>query len=140
MKLAASCGNFLTAGRASSVYAICLRCGETKDVPYEQCGRCGYQPTNDDSLVKSVYLSLGRYDTPAEQSKYEHELKQLAKQIREGHEIAFDSEDVIRLQKQKVEVESVSDLGVFRYLTRVFFPGLLFLLILFGVLIALKLR
>jgi hypothetical protein len=122
------------------VYAICLRCGETKNAPYEQCGGCGYHPADDESLVKSVYLSVGRYDSPAEQSQYKYELKKLAKQIHEGNEIAFDSVDITRLQKQKIEVESVGDLGVLRYLAKVFFPGLLFLFILLGVLMALKMR
>lgn len=87
------------------MYAICLRCGEPKDVPYGRCSECGYQPTADDSLVKSVYLSLGRYDTPGEQLKYEHELMELANQIRERKEIAFDSDDMLRLHKQKLEMK-----------------------------------
>lgn len=122
------------------MYAVCLKCGESKDVPYKRCNQCGFSPTDEDSLVKSVYLSLGRYDTPAEQSKYEYELKELATELRNGREIAFESEGLARLRKQKIEVESVTDVGVLRYLCRVFFPGLLFLIILLGVLVVLKLR
>lgn len=122
------------------MYAVCLKCGESKDAPYKRCNQCGFNPTDDDSLVKSVYLSVGRYDTPDEQSRYEYELNELAKEIRSGHEIAFDRVDIDRLRRQKIEVESVSDAGVLRYLLRVFFPGLLVLLILVGVLVVLKLR
>jgi len=90
-------------------------------------------------MAKSVYLSLGRFGTRAEQSTYEYKLRELATEIRSGHEIAFDQVDMDRLRRQKIEVDSVSDAGVLRYLLRVFFPGLLFLLILAGVLIVLKL-
>lgn len=120
------------------MYAVCLQCGEAKNAPNEQCGGCGYHPTDDESLVKSFYLSLRRYDEPAEQSQYAYELEKLAKQLREGNEIAFDKVDIARLQKQKAEVESVSELGVLRYLFGVFSPGLLFILLLLGVLVALK--
>jgi hypothetical protein len=68
------------------------------------------------------------------------ELKTLAKQIRDGNEIVFDGAEMARLWKQKAEVESVSDIGALRYLAKVFFPGLLLLLLLLGVLIALKMR
>lgn len=122
------------------MHAICLRCGETKDAPDEKCGGCGYHPKDNESLVKSVYLSIGRYDAPAKQMEYRYELQKLAKQIREGNIVAFDSVEIIRLQKQKIEVETVSDLGGVRYLTKVFLPGFLFLLLLLGVLVALKMR
>jgi hypothetical protein len=140
MKLVANCGTSLTAGRADSVYAICLQCGATKKEPYAQCDECGFQPTDDESLAKSVYLSLGRYDTPAEQSRYEYELKRLANELRSGREIEFDGEDLARLHAQKLDVESVDDATALRYLLRVVFPGLLFLLVLIGVLIMLRLR
>jgi predicted ATP-dependent serine protease len=111
------------------VYAVCLKCGKSKDAPNKRCSECGFKPADDDSMAKSVYLSLGRFDTRAEQSTYEYKLR----------EIAFDQVDMDRLRRQKIEVDSVSDAGVLRYLLRVFFPGLLFLLILAGVLIVLKL-
>ena len=139
MKLVANCGKSSTAERVNNVYAVCLRCGTTKKVPYAQCDDCGFQPTDDDSLIKSVYLSLGRYDTPADQSKYDYELKRLASELSSGQEIEFDGEDLARLRRQKIEVDSVDDGSVLRYLLRVFFPGLLFLLVLTGVLIVLKL-
>ncbi|MFM8572754.1 MAG: hypothetical protein ACKOAU_14265 [Pirellula sp.] len=121
------------------MYAVCLKCGKSKDAPYKRCSECGFKPADDDSMAKSVYLSLGRFDTRAEQSTYEYELRELATEIRSGHETAFDQVDMDRLRRQKIEVDSVSDAGVLRYLLRVFFPGLLFLLILAGVLIVLKL-
>ena len=60
--------------------------------------------------------------------------------LRSGREIEFDGEDLARLHEQKVDVESVDDATALRYLLRVVFPGLLFLLVLIGVLIMLRLR
>jgi len=121
------------------MFAICLRCGATKELPYETCVGCGFQPTEEDeSLLKSVYLSLGRYDTPDEQSRYALELVTLAEQLRRGEEIEFDGDDLRRLQKQKGEVEHLSYAGTTYLLFRIFFPGILLLLILIGVLVILK--
>ncbi len=119
--------------------AICLRCGTTKELPFETCVDCGFQPTDEDeSLLKSVYLSLARYDRPEEQSRYALELVTLAEQLRRGEEIEFDGDDLRRLQKQKGEAESLSYAGVIYLLFRIFIPGLLFLLFLIGVLLILK--
>ena len=91
-------------------------------------------------MEKSVYLSLGRYDTPAEQSKYDHELRELASELNRGQEIEFDVEGLARLRRQRIELELVADVSVLRYLLRVLFPGLLILLAISAVLIILKLR
>ena len=64
----------------------------------------------------------------------------LANELRSGREIEFDGEDLARLHAQKLDVESVDDATALRYLLRVVFPGLLFLLVLIGVLIMLRLR
>lgn len=121
------------------MFAICLHCGTTKELPCETCLGCGFLPTDeDDSLLKSVYLSLGRYDTPNEQSGYALELVALAERLRRGEEIEYDGDDLRRLQKQKGEVEHVSYAGVAYLLFRIFIPGLLFLLVLVGVLLILK--
>lgn len=123
------------------MFAICLRCGTGKELPYETCIGCGFQPTDEDeSLLKSVYLSLGRYDTPEEQSRYKLELIALAEQIRRGEEIEFDGDGLRRLQMQKAELEHLSYAGVTKLLFRILFPGLLFLLVLIGVLVILKLQ
>ncbi len=91
-------------------------------------------------MVKSVYLSVGRYDTLDKQSQYASELRDLAKQIRDGREVAFDLEDLSQLANQKAMLESVSMAGALRYLARVLLPGILVLLLLIAVLIVLKLR
>jgi hypothetical protein len=120
--------------------SICLCCGNCKEVPYEKCIACGFQPSDEDgSLVKSVYLSLGRYDTPCEQSRYEPILNALAEKIAQGEEIAFDCDDLRRLDEQKETVKDINDAVVMQYLFRVFFPGLLFVLLMIGILMALKL-
>lgn len=122
------------------MYAICLKCGAKKKLPGHQCGQCGFRPQDDESMEKSVYLSSRRYDDPAGQSKYENELRKLASELRSGREIKFDVKDLDRLCRQRIEMEAVTVAKTFGYLHQVFFPGLLFLLVLIGLLILLKLR
>lgn len=122
------------------MHAACLKCGEGKDAPHDRCSWCGYQPVGDDDLVKSVYLSLGRYDTQSERSQYAHELERIAQQIRIGHSPIFDAVELVRLQKQRLDVETVDDLGVLRYLIHFLLPGILIVAGLFGVLAVLKKR
>lgn len=100
---------------------------------------CGFRPGEEtDDLVKSVYLSVGRYDTEEERTRYRTELEMIASRLREGHGFEFDPTELERLRMQKGHVESISTGSLVRYLLRVFLPGIIFLLILIGVLYALK--
>ena len=89
--------------------AFCVRCGSGKDRPWNSCGQCGLDPSSDESLlIRSVYLSLGRYEDPDEQERYRPELERLAGIVRAGGEIAYDPGELARLAEQKAMVESVS--------------------------------
>lgn len=119
--------------------AICLRCGAAKSRPWQKCRRCGFSPEADqDCLVKSVYLSVARFDDSARAAEYEAVLDVVGKRIRAGHEPEFDLAELDRLAKQREVVESVPMSAVWGALFRFFLPGLGVLIVL--VLIALYLR
>ncbi len=109
--------------------AICLRCGETKRRPYETCEKCGFDPTrNEDDLVKSVYLSLGRFEGEEEQARYESELQLMGRAIREGGEVIdFDPVELSRLKAQKHIMEGNLNFSVVGVLFKLFRPAFIFL-------------
>ena len=114
------------AGReAVAVKAICIRCGQAKDFPWRPCSACGLDPQGDEAtMVKSVYLSIGRFENEAEQRAWELELAILAEQIRRGGGVEFDKQELTRLLAQKHAVGSISRWHLIIYLGRVFMPGL----------------
>ncbi len=119
--------------------AICLECGSAKNAPWKTCEDCGLNPNNDpDALVRSVYLSVGRFDSSDDRKAYEDELAVFAACLRRGEEVTFDANEVARLREQRAEVESVSTSDLIGTLFRFFLPGSLFLLALVAVLIILK--
>jgi len=89
-------------------------------------------------LVKSVYLSLGRYDTEEERTRYRAELDTISRQLGAGEEIKFDRAELERLRRQKADVDSTGDWSLFRYLVRLFLPGIVIVLLLIGILYALR--
>lgn len=85
--------------------AICLRCGQAKRAPWQVCLDCKFDPNGDaESLIKSVYLSAGRFDDNDAIKKYETVLEQFSQKIKNGKEISFDPSDLDRLRLQRVEV------------------------------------
>ena len=119
--------------------AICLKCGSNKSQPCERCEACSFRPSeNSDDLVKSVYLSLGRYDTEEERTRYRAELDTISRQLGAGEEIKFDRAELERLRRQKADVDSTGDWSLFRYLVRLFLPGIVIVLLLIGILYALR--
>ena len=106
--------------------AICLRCGSEKRRPWQQCSTCGFTPQDDeDSLLKSVYLSVGRFDDFDEQTEYRKELAVLAERLRAGMPIEFDARELARLAEQRDLVRSVKLISVLAELVRMFMPHLL---------------
>ena len=94
---------------------------------------------DEDALVKSVYLSSGRYEDEEERARYMEELDGIGALIRNGRPPSFDLQELKRLQQQKRDVESVSWLSVFYALFRIFLPGIIFLAILYGLILLLRL-
>jgi len=88
--------------------------------------------------VKSVYLSSGRFDSESEKKNYDEKLNEYSERLRSGLSIEYDEDDIVRLHKQLAEVEGFDDNSILSYLFRVFFPGILLVLFLIGVLLILK--
>lgn len=87
--------------------AVCLKCGTTKATAWERCRNCGFDPTRaEDALVKSVYLSVGRYEAEEEQDTYEKQLDVMAAAIRSGEGVRYDVSELQRLRNQKRAVEA----------------------------------
>jgi hypothetical protein len=93
---------------------------------------------NEDDLVKSVYLSLGRIDDPERRKEYERELERVAEGIKNGEQPAFDSAELERLRKQKAIIESVPASSVWKAVLRFFLPGVGLLALLWVVVLALR--
>lgn len=88
--------------------AICLRCGFEKDAAWARCSRCSFDPTTkSDDLVKSVYLSVGRFDADDEKKLYRKALTDMSRDIEDGKSIRYDKTEILRLTKQKSMMEKI---------------------------------
>lgn len=85
--------------------------------------------------VKSVYLSIGRFDDEDDWDRYSAELAKVGKAIARGEPVDFDEDELERLLQQKRDVESVTTLDVVSFLFRAFLPGVAFLAVLWGFLL-----
>jgi hypothetical protein len=103
------------------------------------CGACGLDPTQDpEALVRSVYLSTGRFDDFDEGEAYREELAGIALQIQAGQAPSFDEADLARLREQRAHVLQVKPRFVAGALARLFLPALLFLAALWGLVFLLR--
>ncbi len=104
-----------------------------------KCPDCAFDPQQDrEDLVKSVYLSSGRFDSQSNKEKYEEQLNSYSVRLRSGLSVEYDQAEIERLDAQLTEVEMFDENLILKYLFRVFFPGILLLLFLIGVLMILK--
>jgi hypothetical protein len=114
--------------------AICIRCGNKKSTPWEKCGRCGYDPSRDeDALVKSVYLSVGRFRESAAKDRYRTNLDQIGEALEAGEQPAFQESELARLKAEKAFVESVRPSAAWAAILRLFLPAVGLLILLFGI-------
>jgi hypothetical protein len=119
--------------------AICLRCGAQKIAALAKCDSCGFEPAGDvESLVKSVYLSTGRYNEVDSATKYQSLLVKYSDLIKSGIPIEFEQSELDRLELQMKAVDSVSWylpwIAVLEFLIKTalksaFFFGIIFLII-----------
>ncbi len=113
------------------MFCICMKCGGEKTNPWQECVQCKFCPAPmSDDLVKSVYLSVGRFETFEEREKYKGDLKELGGQLSRGQSILFDEAEIDRLTEQMklVEQTKVHDLVV--VILKLLVPAILFLLVL----------
>jgi hypothetical protein len=84
-------------------------------------------------MVKSVYLSTGRFDEAEDKERYEKELEEVGHQIRRGENICYDEAELARLLAQKHLVERIPARVVWTAIGRFFLPGLVFLVLLLAI-------
>jgi hypothetical protein len=119
--------------------AVCIRCGNRKRAPWRRCRRCGLDPTGDpEALVRSVYLSTGRFDAPDAKRSWSAALDAIADGIEAGSAPDFDEAELRRLRAQRDAVRSVAPSAVWGAVLRLFLPGIVFLAILYGVVLLLR--
>lgn len=120
--------------------AICIACGHAKPRPWKACRKCGLDPSSDEmALAKSVYLSIGRFEDPAEQAKYEDELDQVGRDLSIGKVVHYDEKELARLVEQKKAVDSVPPLAPWIALMRIFLPAFIGLAIIGAIWLLLRL-
>jgi hypothetical protein len=110
------------------LHAICVKCGQVKRRPYARCKSCGLDPRHDDAtLVKSIYLSLGRYDDWSEHRSYSRVLETLAQDLKAGRPVTFDEQELARLENQLRVLRSVPSSAPWIALAKLFAPAVLIL-------------
>jgi hypothetical protein len=111
--------------------AICIFCGASKRRPADRCKECDGDPTTDvESLVKSVYLSTGRFESEDAQSQYSIELDDIGARLRRGIRVQYDANELKRLDEQRHAVQSVTRSQVWSAVLRFFLPGIIGLVLL----------
>ncbi|WBQ17838.1 hypothetical protein [Sphingobium yanoikuyae] len=92
---------------ATMAKAVCVKCGALKRAAWQKCPNCSFDPKSDEkSLIKSVYLSAGRF-SDGENPQYESELDIISVKIRNGVSINYDQECMERLRRESKMVRSV---------------------------------
>ena len=119
--------------------AVCCRCGGPKEQPWETCARCHFSPLGDDNaLIRSVYLSVGRYAEIQEQEAYRQTLGEMAARIENGESITIATNEAARLKLQLVQVRNLPANAPWGAVARMFAPALLTLVVLLLVFIVLR--
>lgn len=109
--------------------AICISCGRPKRAGWKRCRHCGFHPGNEEAgLVRSIYLSVDRFDEEEDRRRYARELDQIGRQIEDGKEIMYDAAELSRLLEEKRAVEDVSNWAVLRVIVVILLPVILLLL------------
>lgn len=104
-----------------------------KSTPWEKCERCGYDPSRDEEgLVKSVYLSVGRFTEPRDKARYRTELDRIGAAIEGGEQATFQEAELARLRAQKSLVGRIKPSAPWGAVVRLFLPAIGLLILLFG--------
>jgi len=119
--------------------SICINCGEKKPAPWKSCKACGHDPRiQEEDLVKSVYLSTGRFEDGNEKADYVSVLQALAQTLKEGKQVTYDQDDMDRLSRQRAAIEDVDSKTVWGAVFRFFLPALVLIAVLVLLLVVLK--
>lgn len=115
-----------------------MQCGNKKATPWEACPKCGFDPTtNEDALVKSVFLSVGRFSKASAKARYRKALDGISATIERGEAPPFEEGELMRLKRQKALVERVPASMAWEAVVRLFLPaiGIIALLFVLGYII-----
>jgi hypothetical protein len=109
--------------------AICVKCGGPKRQAWSRCRRCAFDPSVDDeNLVRSVYLSVGRFDDEVAADAYRRELDSIGAALQAGQTIAFHEDELVRLRAQKATLDSIPVSAVWMtILVKIVLPAVLFI-------------
>lgn len=120
--------------------AICLKCGEWKSAPYKKCKKCGFDPRkNEIELVKSVYLSLGRFPAEvAEEVDYHATLTKIRAQIKRGEAIIYEPGEIERLRQEFDAFKKTPVSAAWQAIIKLFMPAFVFVGILMLILLIIK--
>lgn len=122
------------------VNAVCPRCGTSKNRPWKKCSTCGLDPAQDEEwLVKSVYLSVERFEDGDDRRRYGIELEELAVRMRAGEKPDFDPAVLKKLRKQKRLVERVPASAAWGAVFRLFLPAIIVVIVLLIIIMAKRL-
>jgi hypothetical protein len=108
--------------------AVCASCGRKKRRPDVKCRECGADPTtNEELMVKSVYLSAWRFDEPHQRLEYTNALKAVGAGLRQGRPVDYDAEELARIRKQLHEGRAMQP-AMLGCAARFFVPEMIFFL------------
>lgn len=114
--------------------AICVNCGAKKSAPWKPCKACGLDPQGDEELLlRSVYLSLGRFEDETDQERYGQELDKIGRAIAGGEAFLFEPGELTRLRSQLRAFQQIPLSAVLWTLFLWALPGLLIIIGLWGV-------
>jgi hypothetical protein len=78
--------------------AVCIRCGAQKRRALSRCRGCGLDPRSDtDHVVRSIILSVERYEDGSDRRRYETELDSIGATIRAGGVVPYDQREIDEL-------------------------------------------
>lgn len=121
-----------------SIRAVCVRCGSEKGAPWKICSSCGFRPEEDsDAMIKSVYLSAGRFEGRTEEQKvWQAELSRLVGERDLVSSYSYDEGEVERLERQ---MRDIGRINPWPTVLRLFLPAIVVISVIVALLIILKL-
>ena len=121
--------------------SICVNCGSEKEMPWESCSECAFQPHLDsDDFLRSFFVSdLYVPDNPGTKiNDISSRLREYSNAIKNGIDNQIDERQKKTLQCLVENPLTLSNFDLAVYLIRAFYPAALFLLALFVLLLIIK--
>jgi hypothetical protein len=91
----------------SAPRAICIRCGTTKRRAKTACGHCGFRPTSDIDVARSIYLSSERFFAAEPHPAWEAQMQEAQQRLRAAEPVWYDEGTLQEILATKALVRSV---------------------------------